>query len=391
MNDERKRDPEAQMRRHYRLLVCLGCGVAELRTFDGVPMVAYVDNKDDLVRLCRQMDGKVSGIYIGVQPRPLYLFDKAPNRWRPAHGQPNSNCACDNDIEYIVACFFDIDVVSDQRQHGYPASEQELENSLRAAQLLSRENGLALSATIGESGNGHYVLAPIVPVEVDCDDIGAQFKTFCQQLVEKVTPRVSQVKLDPVFNLSRVMRVMGTVNNKGKETPERPHRRACFVTEPMLARSMALHHMILNTDVPNAPPEEKAFEGTIRGDLKKVEKCEFIQWCRDCPEKVSEPQWFGLISNLARLEGGAALVHEISRLDAGRYDHQHAQRLIERVLDNRYQPIHCEKLVHKGNKDNGYGHFTCSQIERCLARAPMYMAVLRTVYRRSGKLTERTD
>lgn len=235
---------------HVQLLGHSAYGVTEVRTFEPRPLVAYADNDDDIVRLAVELDGKVPGIYIGVQPRPLDLFDNAPNCWMPAVSSPQTNWACDRDIEYITACFFDIDVASKERTKGCPATEKELQQSLQAATLLSRENGLALSSVICCSGNGHYVLAPIVPVPVDGDEIAEKFRRFCHQLAEKVARQVSGIKIDPVYNLSRVMRLMGTVNGKGQPSDERPHRRAHFVSEPVPAKSMALHHMILNTEIP---------------------------------------------------------------------------------------------------------------------------------------------
>ena len=373
--------PETAVRQHFCLLGHQGYGVTELRTFDGVPMVAYVDSEDDMVDLCLQMNGKKSGIYVGAQPRPLFLFERAPNCWKPAHGKPDSNCACDNDIEYITVCFFDIDVVSPERQSGYPASDEELKYSLEAAHILSEENGLAMSSAICCSGNGHYVVAPIVPIPVDCDEIATQFQVFCQELPDKVSRQVTHVKLDPVFNLSRVMRVMGTLNGKGEEGPGRAHRRAYFVTEPIPAMSMALHYMILNTDTPNFT-REIALEGTIKGNLKKLENCEFIQWCRNHPTKVSEPQWFGLLSSLAYLDGGVELAHAISRLDSRRYDYQQTRQVIERILKTGYQPVSCERLSNPVGRNSDYGCFSCSKKDRCSASAPMYMAALRVVYRR---------
>ena len=85
--------------------------------------------------------------------------------------------------------------------------------------MLSRENGLALS-TICYSGNGHYVLAPIVSIPVDSDEIASKFKYFCFLLVEKIARQVSRIKIDPVYNLSRVMPLMGTLNSKGKLSDE---------------------------------------------------------------------------------------------------------------------------------------------------------------------------
>jgi hypothetical protein len=141
-------DVEAEIRRQRRILEHEGYGVTESRTFGrGPPMVAYTDNDDDAVRLCLEKDGKTN-IYIGVQPRPAHLFDLAPNRWVPARGGPAGNCAHDDDIEWISALFFDIDVASPERPEGHPASEEELKETLRAAQWLARQNGLALSSAI---------------------------------------------------------------------------------------------------------------------------------------------------------------------------------------------------------------------------------------------------
>ena len=80
------------IRMHLWILGHKNYGVIELRIFDPVPMVAYADNEDDAVRMILEMEGKTSGIFIGVQPRPLKLFDNAPNCWRPAQGGPKGNC-----------------------------------------------------------------------------------------------------------------------------------------------------------------------------------------------------------------------------------------------------------------------------------------------------------
>jgi len=241
-------DSQTAIRHHLQLLGHDGFGVTELRTFDPRPMVAYADSKESIACLAGKMDGSVPGVYIGVQPRNIDLFDYAPNCWRPAVGNSQSNCASDKDIEYITACFFDIDVISPQRKEGYPASDKELQKSLEAALLLAQKDGLGLCSTICCSGNGHYVLTPIVPIPVD-SEVASQLKQFCKQLTEPIAAQFSGAKFDFVYNLSRVMRLMGTINRKGAETPDRLHRKACFITEPLPTMSQAFHYMILNTDI----------------------------------------------------------------------------------------------------------------------------------------------
>jgi hypothetical protein len=264
--------------------------------------------------------------------------------------------------------------VSTERVKGRPASEEELQKTLEAAILLSRENGLALSSTICCSGNGHYVLAPIVPISVDDNHVAVKFRHFCRQLARRISCQVDGVKIDPIYNLSRVMRLMGTVNSKGQPSVERRHRRAHFVTEAVPARSMALHHMIRNTETPAPTVEKIDRPQKTKCDLAKIESCEFIKWCRKHPTDVSEPQWFAMITNLAHLEGGPKLIHEISRLDMFRYDYQQTQRLIERVQGRGYSPANCKTIRNNG--------FYCEKFGRCQVRAPMYLTHLFSIWTR---------
>ena len=356
------------IKQHIQLLAHNGYGVTELRIFKPKPLVAYADNIEDVIRLVKQVQSYAPGIYTGVQPRPLWLLDKAPNRWKRAHSKPTSNCANDESIEYIVTVFFDIDVDSPSRRNGFSASEEELQFSLNAARLIASQEGLALSSTICCSGNGHYVIAPIVPIQVDSDDVAVKFKKFCQEVAEETAKQVSGVKIDSVYNLSRVMRLMGTVNRKGHAAPDRPHRRAYIVTEPIPAKSMALHHMILNTEITVPVKEPNTPNGKIKCDLSKIEQCEFIKWCRKYPTKVSEPLWFAMITNLSRLEGGEEFIHEISRLDEHRYDYQQTQRLIERILCAGYNAVNCENIKGLG--------FRCHKLGSCHVKAPMYLTHL---------------
>ncbi len=367
-------DPEEQIRRHIRLLNHNGYGITELRTFESRPMVAYADSEESVVSLTCQIHRKVSGIYIGVQPRIVDLFDYAPNCWQLAQGEPKSNCACDKDIEYLTTVFFYIDVVSPDRNKGHPASDAELQNTLEVAGLFCGQDTMNSSSTICSSGNGHYVLASLVPVSIDSDEIAAQFKQFCQNMAQKVVSQVPGVKIDPVYNLSRVMRLMGTINRKGKALPDRPHRRAFFETDLFFTKSYALAQMILNTEVEYSPQKEAALSDIIKCNLEKVEDCEFIQWCRIHPLNVTEPQWFALITNLAHLDGGPKLIHAISALDMFRYDYQRTQSVILRVLRRGYNPTTCEKLRTAG--------FFCHKLNSCPVRAPMYLATLHAKYNR---------
>jgi hypothetical protein len=372
---------EHQIRAHMALLGHDRFGVTELRVFDPYPLVAYADSADAVVRLCAEMDGKAS-VYIGAQPRPVDLYDRAPSRWIRARGGPNGNCARDADIEQIGVLVWDIDVVSPERQLGHPASDEELERTGFAAQLLSRQEGLTLSSAIVCTGNGHQLWAPIIPVCVDDTQVALQFKRLCEWLTKDVANKVQGVRIDPIFNLSRVARVPGTLNLKGRPLPHRPHRRARFVTEPPLGRSLALHYMLCNIEASQVEENHRGLSTGLKCDLARIEECEFIPWCRRRAQEVSEPQWFALIGNLARLEGGIELIHTISALDGGRYDYADTSRMIERVLREGYRPVSCRTIMSPAMGRPGRGIFQCSRIRTCPAKTPMYMATNRTVYPR---------
>jgi len=354
--------------RHLRLLGHPGFGVTELRIFRPQSQAAYADSGQAVVKLASEAPENALGIYIGIQPRPLELFDKAPNRWMPALKKPDSNCACDADIEYITAFYFDIDVISDPRRKGHPASDKELQESREAADCFMRENSLAKTATLACSGNGCSIIIPIVPLPIDSGDIADKLRELCHQMAMCIQDRFAGVKVDPVYNLSRVMRLMGTLNCKGSPLPDRPHRRAHFLTEPLFKQSMELHFRLKNIEIQTEASEHTFSHDTTLCDNHKIEDCEFIRWCRNFPLDVTEPLWFAMVTNLSRLSNGETLAHEISQLDLFRYDYQETQRLIERVQHKGYSPTTCKTI-------GSYG-FKCPRYGVCRVHAPMYITRL---------------
>ena len=94
---------------------------------------------------------------------------------------------------------------------------------------------------------------------------------------------------------------------------------------------------------------------------------------------VSEPLWWALITNLAYLEGGIPLIHEISSLDTHRYDIRDTDRVIQRVKNSGYKPVLCKTIISKSMACAGKESFQCSILNQCPARLPMFMAALDTI------------
>jgi len=371
---------EVHIRNHWRLIHEPRYGVLELRAFEPDPMVAYVDNDEDFVRCVFEVEGKVAGTYVGVQPRPPHLFDHAANRWKRGQAKPHQNCACDADIEFLANIYIDIDVESPGRCVGHPASDEELEKTLACARVICRKEALGPSGTIGCSGNGHCIIIPMAPIPVNCREVARQFRAFGQEIINRYQDNVPGTRLDHVFNLSRVMRVMGSINGKGQPVAGRPHRRAYFVTEPRFTRSEALHYMITSTEVSAPSSGTRMRSGNIGCNLSKIQTCEFIKWCQEYPQLVSEPLWFAMITNLAPLEGGPELIHRVSSGDKLRYDFEATEKVIRRVLAEGYRPARCSSFCQAAPASGEKGKFYCRRRGTCPAKAPMFLSSKHKVY-----------
>lgn len=361
------------IRSHWELLGHAGSGLSETRIFAPCPMVAYTDSYEKLIELVETIAFKnPTGLYIGVQPRPCDLFDLAPNHWEPALGAPVSNCASDVMIEYIHAMYFDVDCCSIERKKAHPASQSELNKTYHVAFQIASHPLLKSHAVIACSGNGHAILVPIVPVPIDSPVVAQQFRLFCQYVIETAVAELPEdVRIDNVYNTSRVMRLIGSTNHKGNPTPERPHRQSHFVTQQPKGRSEAIYHAILNTPLPSVTNNLPRTE--LSGNIKKLDSCCFLQWCRKKPLEISEPLWFAMISNLARISGGKQLVHEISALDMFRYDSDKTNRVINRVISRGYSAFTCRKIEALG--------FRCPNRNLCTAYAPFQLASSHKEYR----------
>ena len=86
--------------------------------------------------------------------------------------------------------------------------------------------------------------------------------------------------------------------------------------------------------------------------IEKILNCDFVKWCKDQPEKVSEPLWYSLISNLICVRpGGYSLCHEISKGYPG-YSVAETDSKIHQSLDSS-GPHTCEYIRKNGFKCEG--------------------------------------
>lgn len=190
----------------------------------------------------------------------------------------------------------------------------------------------------------------------------APYKINCKadlDLIER--ENLTLVKLlggDPgTQDISRVLRVPGSTNFKLKNNP----RRVCVVHSSSKRYTVdEMRKALLKWE--KEPPASHQ-EVTIGPDRisRVMSACEFIKWCFDNPDEVSEPQWHAAVSNVALLEpDGRELCHELSREYSG-YTDEETDLKVDRALQNA-KPHTCDTINEKLD-------FKCSQ--RCKNKAPI--------------------
>jgi len=364
----------------YELLGHELCGITELRALgNSGPWVAYADNVTSFVDLAMERNRHGDHVYVGLQPRPAAVARGASHAWRPARGGSKGNVAKADDIAFVTNVAFDIDVATPTRRDDHPASNEELQACVEVSRRFSRTEGFAGTAAVALSGNGTYVINPIAPVEVDSGTASA-VKAMERRWIAEAAPLPPGVRIDPIMDLPRIIRVIGTVNFKGTPARGRPHRRSRFLALPAIGgrQNLLTEQLRCMSASSRSTGSEMTHPGVevMRGDLEQFETCEFVQWIgRDAP-RIPEPAWMDFLTQCAWLEGGDGLAHRLSERDEQRYSHEETQGRLDRIRRAGYRPKRCQ---HLSGED---GIFRCPRIRDCSARRPLDLAVRREL--RSG-------
>lgn len=368
---------EEEGRQHARFMYeLLGhelSGLTELRALgDQGPWVACVDNAKSFVALAMERNQRGDNIYVGLQPRPLDHLGNILNKWQPARGGLHGNVAKASDIEFVMNVALDIDVATPGRSRGHPASDTELGLCADLAVRMSKAEGFAGTAAVALSGNGAYVINPIKPVEVDYDTAAA-LKLLERRWIEQAGPLPAGVRIDPIMDLPRIIRVIGTFNFKGTPTRDRPHRQSEFILLPAVGgRQNLITEELRHMPVPScriAPRAQHHDARLLGGDLHRFESCSFVQWVyREAPS-IPEPAWMDFLIQCAWLEGGDALAHRLSKRDGQRYSYEETQARLERIRRSGYRPKRCQHLSGQA------GAFKCPRGGECRARHPIDLAL----------------
>ena len=215
------------------------------------------------------------------------------------------------DVTVIPALWSDIDIQSPA--HKETALPPTIEDALDFLDSLPLKPSLVVN-----SGNGLHVYwlldKPLgIATGAHRNNIAGALRGW--QMFINAAAKEKGWKLDNTSDLSRVLRLPGSLNHKKGSPGER-------VT--VIAESGARYAptdfsaYIQQEEKPEDPPEgTAAFSGTVGSGERILEKCAFMRHCRDNAATLPEPQWYAMLGNLALCSDGAALCQEFSKAYPG--------------------------------------------------------------------------
>ena len=184
-----------------------------------------------------------------------------------------------------------------------------------------------------DSGNGlQFIILLNRKIEnVNYFDVNrAYYKALCGAINSRIFEEGLIGDADPsVFSGSRLLRMPFTENRKEKgNTTAEVINANIEAIDFNLVKVSGLPEL-LEADHINT----RAFARLPKPDTQGVlEGCSFLQHCHDEQDKMSEPEWYAMLSIIGRLEDGSKLVHKYSEKHTG-YNPDDTDRKMTQALE----------------------------------------------------------
>jgi len=268
--------------------------------------------------------GKIYNTYFGINPRVKNLGE---------HLRGSRD-----DVSAVIGTYTDFDIKGDaHKEKKLPETKEEL-----MAFLMSLPK---IPTALVESGNGihaYWLFDEIFYIRNESDrDYAERILKGWESFVKEEAFREYGWKFDSVSDLPRMLRAVGTLNHK---TAKRPLCEVVSFTQDRFSPSDFDEYASAQSPKKSAGPKETdgfALMGTGSG-RELIEKCAFLQHCRDDAENLTEPVWYAAITNLAQTADGESVIHEISSPYPG-YTYAETQRkFIHAAQENK--PVTCEYI-----------------------------------------------
>lgn len=207
------------IKRFYKLLGHEDFGLTELRVIHpkkGLLGIGFFDSKEAFVKACLKWNGK-GNIYVGRNSRSYILKDNiinlnviSQNQWTGGKSK---------DIKWVTMFNLDIDPI---RPKGLASTHQEFQAAIKTGQKITQSYP---TSVLYSTGNGVGVLFPVKPYRIHNNHRLLALKTKAwEERFRLQVESSSNLKLDSMFDLARIIKVAGTYSIKGNNSVERPFR-----------------------------------------------------------------------------------------------------------------------------------------------------------------------
>lgn len=195
------------------------------------PRVFFVRSSHELVEICKSYNGEYN-LYAGISER---MTDQHP-------GKAEDVCS-------VKTICLDIDAV---KPKGYPASEEELKEAEKVAdKIISDFSRKGFEKPVKVlSGSGYQLFFAIPAIRLDGynrDCVEGKIKEFNRRIASKY--QTDEARIDQIGNLSRIIRIWGCLNVKGRNLVDRPHRMCRPVTEAVRREDKKLYRYLEKVEV----------------------------------------------------------------------------------------------------------------------------------------------
>jgi|GEM_PF-261218 len=242
------------------------------------PAFSIAKTEEEFVQACRQWNGK-RNIYAGLR-------DRVPGL---------KKCATAGEIIGIQTIALDLDPI---REAEIPSTEEELKNTIAVSELLVNwfQNSGFNPPYRAATGNGVCLYFSVPFYEIN--DENRQETAFRLERFEAIVRRTfkeelvkHRVRLDSMYDLPRIAKVIGTLSVKGESTEERPWRLSHWIEEPEERRvDEKLLHFILQEEKGN-PEGKNPFPVGRTTAAKKERTVPEFTWRIEEKEKSLGPVW----------------------------------------------------------------------------------------------------
>ncbi len=202
---------EESVRFHYRLLNHKYLTELRILKRGMYPVCRIVKDEDTFVSVCRQWNGK-RNIYVGLRDRRKGL----------------KSCGRTEDIIGLQSVVLDIDPI---RETETPSTKKELDAAVKLAHIVKKwccQNGYK-EPFIAVTGNGCclYFFVPFYTINNNNRfDITRKIESFEHWMRNDFKKELKKYHciIDRMYDLPRIIRVIGTYNIKGESSATRPWR-----------------------------------------------------------------------------------------------------------------------------------------------------------------------